>query len=466
MFVSVVHADDRVQQRELRHRTDSLTRTLHTMREQFRTATTDERNALRTVILRLESDISDTRSRLEQVTARIAALGTPDGEEVSTASGGEQPADLVRNDVFRRLLRESDYAALLAAQAAESKALDLLQRYLVNYDAVAALAARYAAAGNAADAEPLYADFLELDAATRAISDSLGEVWSTIFDNKSFSYNYLLQRQNRSRELARLEAESRNMRGQAAQLRDGAASGDITDYLLQKLLIFSYEQTLADILGLRTAADSLRQAAAAFRAAFDSTISSPPPAIVVEERSFIDFADLAVHSPARYNAANPIPELTVYRRGVVYRVMLGSYTARQAVSVFRGLYPLAVRQDGSRWVYYGGTIGEFGRAKEALALARRQNFRNAQIVVWVNGAPLVLDDKPTGARYRVEIGGIEGGLPDEVREAVTSIDSQAQISRSGAMFIVGPFGTSLDAEEVAAAVRTAVPSLSVRTVLN
>ena len=463
-------------EQELSHKADSLTRDITRLREEFR-ARPGDRETFASKILQLENEIFDTKNQAGIAASKISEIeeafiinnlqsgnAAQAGNDPPAVSGnGEQTANLVYNTVFRRLLPENDYAALLKAQLMERPVADALIKYLEGYDSALELGVEYAAAEGSAAADSIYIRYLAVDSTKTEAADSLSRMWRDIYDNKLYAYNYLLQTRNQLRILARLDAAARDGRDEIARQRAGADSEEVVSYFVQKGLIFDYEKTLTGLLGLTAAADSLDRAAGIFE-----LMKRPLPDAKLEERSFIEYEDISVHSPAKYNAGNPIPETAVYQRGLVYRVMLGSYTARQAISVFKGLYPLSYQQEGGKWLYYAGGFAGFGKAKAALEDVKKRGFRNAKIVVWNNGKSLALDEKPAagGTAYRVEIGGAADGLPADVRRAITDTDGSADISRAGNLFIVGPFATAFEAEEVADAIRKTDASLPVRTTAN
>lgn len=469
-------------EQELTHKEDSLGRVITQLRHEFRTGEGDRRE-FGNRILQLENEVFEVKNQAGIIAAKISDIeerfiieslrsgaetptGGQTGETEKTPSG-TQYAMLTANERFRELLPAEDYAALVRAQSLERPAADMLLKYFTNYDGIAAMREEYESTESAAVADSLYARYTVLDGMNVAVADSLADMWSTIFDNKLFAYNYILQTQNQMRLLARMEAAGRETRDEIARQRPNTASEEVVAYLLEKSLVFEYETTLAELFGLTAAADSLDNARKIFE-----LLKRPVPDIAYTERSFIEYADITVHSPAKYTASNPIPEVAVYRSGLVYRIQLGVYTARQAVSVFKGAYPLGyVRQDDGKWAYYAGAYADFAGAEKALEEMKKRGFRNAKIAVWSNGNAVVLEDKPvTGnngpVTYRVEISGARGGLPEATREAIAAVDDGKDISRAGNLFMVGPFTTSLEAEEMAAAIRKSDPALSAGIVAN
>ena len=457
---------------ELSLRADSLEGAVTRLREEFRTNPGDRR-AFAERILALENEALEIGNLAGSVAVRVREIeeafildnlqnaeAGDEGAEAGIGASDEQSADFVRNGIFRRLLPGEDYAALLRAQAGEGTAVALLMRYLENYGTIAALAKEYAAVDNAVAADSIFTSYIALEKNNADVADSLGVAWRRVFDNKLFAYNYLLQTQNRPQLLAMMESAERDTRDEIARRRPVSASEEVVAYFEQKALMFEYETAIAQMFGLGAAADSLRRAADVLE-----RLERPMPEGKIEERLFIEYAGIAVHNPPVYNAANPIPEVEVYRRGVVYRIMLNSYTVRQAVSLFKGLAPLAYRQEDGRWIYYAGGFADFDSSETALGDMKKRGFRNAKIVVWHDGQALVLDEKPTeGVSWRVEIDSTQ--LTDEIRVAISEANSGADISRSGDTFIVGPFQTPFEAEKVAGAIRKADPAVTVRTIDN
>lgn len=474
-YMSLLEQEQRLVQKE-----DSLGRVITRVREEFRAHPT-ERDKYANEILRLEGELFEVKNQTGIVAGKLSEIeelfiltsmqageGAPKGPDDgrSEITQGREVM-LVNNPVFREKLPAEDYRALVEAQSLEPTAAGLLVRYYENYDKIAAIGPQYEAAENAQAADSIYAGYMELDRMNAETADSLARVWSTIFDNKMFAYNYLLETQNELRLLARFDAEARDVRDQIARQREQTASEEVLTYLNQKSLLFEYEKTLADLFRLPLAADSI----GTVREVFDMMIRPMPP-VNYQERIFIDYENISVQSPAKYNNSNPIPELALYNRGIVYRILVGTYTQRQAVSLFKGLYPLGyLRQADGRWAYYAGGYRELEDAKNGLETVIKRGFRNALIVVWNNGEPVTLrsSEYKRGDRvvtYRVEISGIDGAIPDQIVEVVNGIDNTVDITHPGELFAIGPYPTSMDAETVASAIRRTVPGLEVRVVEN
>ena len=287
---------------------------------------------------------------------------------------GQGGASLVQNSAFGEL-PPADRAALLRAQVAESRVAELVTEYLQNYEAVAALEPLYRAATQEAQADSIYARYLELEAEDARLSGEVDSLWSYIFDNKLFAYTYLLEIKSQSAMLSRFDAAIRATRDRIVQQRGESHSDEVMSYFEQKRLILEYEKALAEVLELGEAADSLRRAAQRFEAAVREI-----PLVAFERRLFIDFQDIKVYSPARHNAQNPIPELKIYPPGSVYYVLLESYTTKQAVATFRGLYPLSYLHRDGRYSYFAGRYTSREEAEKGAQEAIKRGFRNARAV--------------------------------------------------------------------------------------
>ena len=191
---------------------------------------------------------------------------------------------LVSNPYFREQLPEADYAALVEAQRLELDAVDYVNRYFANYGTISELAEAYAAAQAEADAAEIYDKFMTLQGLNRVLADSLSDAWNYIFDNKSYAYGYLMDKLGRDEILSREEARLSEAARQLSELRGETASDAVTDYFLRKKVLVGYESSVADMLGLTSARDSLRGVTAQLEG-----IDFRLPRIDVAERNFIDY---------------------------------------------------------------------------------------------------------------------------------------------------------------------------------
>lgn len=457
-------------------REDSLNRVITQFREEFR-QNPAERAKYGSSILSVEQEIFDIKNRIGILAGRISGieevfiinnLGRDSEADSIPPAEVKGDANLVQNAVFKELLPPDDYSALLRAQSAEKAVNDQVVRYLRNYDAITALATAYRAADNARLADSLYARYVMVADENAYLSESVDSLWNYTFDNKLFAYSYLLETRNPTDVRSRLETAVRDTRDRIARHRDASQSEQITAYFAQKKLIFEYEKALAALLKLTDAADSLARAEKTFNA-----LVRDIPQIALEERLFLDFQNISVQNPAKYNAQNPIPELTVHPRGSIYRVLIDTYATRQAIPVFKGLYPLAVmRQSDGKYAYYAGGYADWDVAKTAVEEVKKRGFRNARAVVWNDGTASVLDEKTAlnsggmSVTFRVEISGAGNSLPESLQAAIQQAADNKDVSRAGATYMIGPFNSAVAAETAAASIRNADSGLSVRIMPN
>ncbi len=364
-----------------------------------------------------------------------------------TAMGQRQ---LIRHEAFVSRLAAEDLSALYAAQDTERRVADLLLRFYESYDTAAGIAAAYSKVNGAATADSLFTRFEAAKKDAGAQAQEIALLWEKVFDNKTFAYNYLLDVSGQRAVLSKMEQAGRDASDEIARRLDGEESEHVLEYLEQKSLVFIYERKLAELLDAKEAADSLARAQTVF-----DMLKRPLPRLELEERSFIEYESAKVYSPAKYNAKNPIPQVAEYKNGIVYRVRLGSYTVKQAVGIFKGVYPLGWKQNGKMWEYYAGGYEDLAAAEKALADMKKRGFTKAILAVWNDGTMTVLG---TG-RFRVEIVGED--LSEEVRKAIGAAEV---IRQQDGVFTAGLFTNGLDAERVAAAIRKADAELEVRIV--
>ena len=180
------------------------------------------------------------------------------------------------------------------------------------------------------------------------------------------------------------------------------------------------------------------------------------PKIEVAERFFMDYEELAFSKVPKYTAQHPIPECRIYERGTIYRILLGRFSTKRPVSLFKGAYPLSYRiDDEKKWNYYAGGFATLAEAEAAQRQLKEKGFIRPKIVVWTNGIYRNLaESTDADARaYRVEIMNAEA-LSDEVRTAIATVAGDAEISKVGQnLFVVGLFYDRAVADAVAETVR-------------
>ncbi|MBQ4278686.1 MAG: SPOR domain-containing protein [Rikenellaceae bacterium] len=455
-------------------REDSVIRVIEKTRKQFGESDGEQRSKLGADILKLEDMLFDVRNQMGIVTGQanqieqefimnnLDGTAVPAMPTAAPAGGGPQSANLIENGYFRQNLDPGDYAALRRAQGNEQAVPMLIVRFARRHGRAAYLAEAYGQAATATQADSLYALYEEVMQANRQTADSVATIWRKIYDDKVYAYTYLLDKMNRSGELAEFEEKTRQMRDEQAGLSGLYASDAIAFYPLEKSLLTGYELRLAELLKLDKARDSLTKAAA--------KVATGPielPRVELEERVFINYQPVAFSSTPKYTARNPIPDDTVYRKGTVYKLLVGTYTKKQVPSLFRGAYPIScgVAEDG-RYRYFLGAYATLAEAEEGLGKVKARGFRRPEIVVWEDGVYRNItaaqeagtEAGGSAALFRVEITSDHGSLPEEVRTVIHELAPGKEVSRSGLpdgryVFAIGTFDTREAADGIADAVR-------------
>lgn len=466
-YMSLLEEEAALQQRE-----DSVVRAVEGMRRQLR-ANPAEGRTLADEILELENRIFEIRTakgRLidrintieqEWVLANLDAGGSEAAPAHAVVPESQQKRYLLANRYFRDRLPAEDYAVLMQAQRLETLAASCMERYCANHAELLRLAGDYRAAATEEQAVPLFDRYRALEAANGRLADSLAVVWNFIYDNKSFAYDLLLDQLGEEEMLALQERSAAETARSLAELAGTTASDEVVDYVLRRQSIVDYETSLAALLGFSQAADSLRGVAVRL-ASLDFRL----PRVEIEERYFLEYDSVAFSATPRYTAQHPIPECRVYARGTIYRVLLGTFTAKRPPTVFRGAYPLFYQVDGQgRWCYYAGGFATRREAEEAQARLKKRGFARPEIVVWRDGLSrnVSVDGDPGEGVFRIEIAAAEG-LPDQVRDAIAAAAPGAGLSRAGQKFVVGPFDERTLAGQVESAVRRAAPDLEIKIV--
>lgn len=467
-YMTLLEEDARLQERE-----DSVIRAVEGLRQLLREKP-DNRQEYSQQILHFEGRIFDIRNAKGRLIDRIntieqdwvlSNLDRPGGVQQPAVQPAMVVPDslkvrrLIDNPPFRRELLAEDYAALRKAQMLEPQAVDYVNRYFANHAQLTALAQEYALATVEVDALAVLERFNTLQGMNKVLADSLSESWNYIFDNKNYSYNFLLDRMGRDDMLTREEEALSDAMRELSTLSGQTASDVVADYFVRKKVLVNYEIALAEALALTQARDSLRGVAAQL-AGIDFRL----PKAVIEERTFIEYQPLEFSSATPYTTQNPIPECRVYPKGTIYRVLLGRFATKRAASLFRGAYPLCYQIDEqSKWCYYAGGFATLSEAEAVEKQLKAKGFVRPEIVLWIDGQMrnLTRDPQPT-ITYRVEIGGSQA-LSDAVKGVIAASAEGHELSRVGQqMFVVGAFDDRVQADSLAVAIRRADAALEIK----
>ncbi|MCD8072575.1 MAG: hypothetical protein LUE10_05290 [Alistipes sp.] len=446
------------QEAALRAREDSLNSMVSQTRSLFRTDP-ENRQVYSADILRLEGELFDVRNLLGIPAGRINTLeqqhiiknlsdGSDPSPEDQQPQHEETSPQLVANPFFEENLPPEDYILLVEAQNREPAALAAINAFGENYSLIARIAHLMPLAENPSEADSLFREYEALAASNRHICEEIESHLTFIYDNKLYSYNYILDKLGRRSQLSSFERKTAEARDRAIAAGHGAESPQVAGYPAMKALLLDYEKTLANIAGYRKSADSLAGALTAI-----SRMNLDFPAIELEEKLFLDYSDITFHTPAKYDSRNPIPQLAIHPKGEIYRILLGSFQKAQPVSILRGAYPVGVLQQEGRYEYFAGGFATLEDAAGAVELLSSRGFRDPRIARWKDGnlriytrqeTDRILGNGETGL-FRLSVDTGDSPFPEVVRQIIDDAAPGAEISRRGSLYIIGPMESRTEA---------------------
>ena len=450
---------------------DSLMRVIEHNRKMFAEDAAN-RTQYGDAILSLEEQVFSLRNRKGDIFSQIntieqdwliANMGStqsvesetlPDQQVVDTVveQATVQASRLVDDVHFVTALDSVDYVALQRAQNDELKVIEFVNMFSENHSAMESIKAQYEQTQDAAEASRLYSNYQVLRGLCSALNDSISTRWSAIFDSKSFAYNFILEMERRDDLLENSELALSQALQQVAADRGQYASDAMSTYFNTKNCVIDTEIELARIYGLGFVQDSLSKVSRELGA-----IDYRLPKVEIEERFFLAYEPIGVSSPSRYNSRNPIPECEIYERGTIYRVVLGTFSQQQPISIFKGVYPLyRMKTEEGKYRYFAGGFATEAEADEAQIKLKNMGFRRPEVVVWRDGVYANLVEEREAAAemaqvFRVEISGVEQ-IDDQMRTAIDSLASGKDITRINGRFIVMSFAVREEAEQLAEAI--------------
>lgn len=371
-----------------------------------------------------------------------------------------QTTRLVDDIHFVTALDSLDYVALQRAQDDELKVVEYFNMFSKNHAAMASIRGQYEQTQDAAEAARLYSNYQVLCGLCEALNDSISTRWGAIFDAKSYAYTLMLEMERRDDLLENSELSLSQALQRAADERGRYASDAICSYFNTKRSMIDTEIELARMYGLGMAQDSLGK----LKRHIEMT-DYRLPKIEIEERFFLAYEPIGVSSPSRYNSRKPIPECEVYERGTIYRVVLGTFSQQQPISIFRGVYPLyRIKTEDDKWRYFAGGFATEAEADEAQVKLKNMGFRRPEVVVWRDGVYTNLVEEREAAvdvvqMFRIEI--VAEQMTDELRAAIDTHAEGKDMTRLNGRFIVMSFVTREEAEQVAAAISSEVENVTV-----
>ncbi len=452
-------------------RRDSLAREISAMRTRY-AERESERESLGARIVVLEGESYAAKSRCDKAMAALAEyerkwmtgnfgktsnLATADtasdgnGKEPAWNVQSRKVANLVYNDFFAGELSAADYGALRESQEHEVNAAEAVGEYRSVYASMIAVQREYMEAETESVADSIMQRFSLVQQAAERAERAVEQNWASVYDNKMYLYNLLMEKCGRGDILAEAERRTDEIAQTLADSRGTYASDVIAEYYCQKRGLLDYEIKIASALDLVSARDSLARVAAELK-----NIDYRAGKITLEKRYFIEYEPLKVILPTIYNAQNPVPQTKVYEHGTIYRIRVGIFTNRPNLSVLRGITPLSHTDayHNGRQAYFVGGFRTEQEANEGVVYLRRIGFRDPRVVMWVDGEYISEPAKWSAENtdeYNIEISGV-ASLSEQVRSIAAARNADCEFSRIGNKFVIGKFADRSAADEVAAAI--------------
>ncbi|MBP3425533.1 MAG: hypothetical protein J6K81_02275 [Rikenellaceae bacterium] len=447
------------QEQELTRQSDSIQRQMAVFRQEFRTDTLN-RAARAVQILEIEEVLFELRDRLGELTGKINIIeqdwilqhlnesvaeaetevadstATVVAEMVVAADSlvAAEVADsssrnLLYNEKLAAELTDEDLATIRAGQQLEVQLARDAQEYVRGHHMLLDLKNRHSMADSAALATRLFEEFTSVSENNLEIENRISDGWNEVFDNKSFTYNYLLDKLGNTTLRDSFNLKLNDIAARVAE--SSVPSAVVLNYALQRRALTEYELAIARTMGLNNAADSLISC-------LDNddyqALCELSPVGRIAERVFLNYEDITVHKPSLYNSRNPIPECVIYPKGTIYRILVGTFSSEQSPTIFRGAAPLYVQKIMNKYRYFVGGFASDSTAFAAQEECLKIGFRKPEVVVWVDGQYFNLseedDNEEESRRFRVIIDSAEP-LSEELVRQIKIDTNNADIVKIG-----------------------------------
>ena len=417
-------------------------------------------------ILNFEQEVLDIRTRQRQVVGGIANLdqryiinqinrGSGEVKDYSYSSIKEDNVEheqLIHNGIVARSLSAGGYADLKLAQQEDEQMPRLVEEYIATYKRMGRCVRAYNIATDEGEGDSIYDNYLSL----RDMADSLGGVidsyWSHILNAKYYAYGYILERYGLYHLLDNSSADFSNMQ-QVCANEDGKYQLDaLMHYALGRPTLVAFERDFANEMGLSKAADSLKRV---YDAILQPEYRLEP--ITLERKLFVEYEPLRFGAKDFYRDTNPIPEVKVYTRGTIYRILLGTYRNLQTPSIFKGAQPLYVAKGESGYSYYVAGYASEEEANIAVEELMAKGFKEPEVCCWHDGKLRNSDESESedadtevsqtlGHRYIVLLEC--STISESMRSTISAVAPDKRISRRGVGFAIGTFTARSDAESL------------------
>lgn len=466
------------QNRRLSSQADSINRLLTERRLALHNNTDGNLEMLRAEIISLEQQAHDISIEQGAVARRIGIIeqniimdkilsqqqhvvvGEVLDDSIDDSATTTAVANLIDNECFKRDLSAADYAELQKAQREESEMLTYADEYLKRYNRLVEVADGYAKADRASVATPLYEEYETLSAKLKELDADMHKMWNHILDTKYFAMSYILEKAHRYDILDRASANYQTMQQTCAE-RDGQYSSDaLMRYAIGRNTLLSYEIEFARDMRLKPAQDSLRHVKERYVQPYYSNKT-----IMVEYREFMDYAPIKIGRTNFYDDSNPLPELQIFEKGTIYRILLGKFRTKQTMTLFKGVQPMSIYRDSDgMYCYYAGGYANESEARDAQQFLKDKGFKNPELYCWEDGQMQLITAKAktqesvaSNVRYMVVIKATS--LDSNIRQIINREAPGKIVSRSGGNYAVGMFTERGEADSLLTSLSDAYPTL-------
>lgn len=392
--------------------------------------------------------------------AKTAKRQLSNGNEASY--DGPEKRNLVYNGILAERLSTAEYATLLTAQQHEAKIAEFVAGYMSKYSELLALQRQYIEASTRKSADNAAQQFSALEKTMVIQEKVIKNMWSSLYYDKVYTYDLLMERMQNSTML-NFSIASADKANQEISQNSGKYQSDVlVEYYTRKRSLVEYELNLASTLDLKSSSDSLTLVLKELNSR-NYRISK----LSLPHRNFIVYENISVKTPSVYNSKNPIPEVSIYDAGIIYRVRIWLNQSRPTLSALRGVMPIYYSDKLHRGCYahFAGGFQSEKEAQDAVTFLKKLGFKDPVIAVWVDGIyyPTIDEMRISEYPYVLEISGVDT-ITSEMKSRINAYISNYSISRSGSTIVVGVFDARAQAEVVAAELKALNDSMQIEIV--
>ncbi len=430
---------------------------LDSLRKSYSVAPDSIKVALSERILSIESQLYEVRAQIAEADFKINAIeqknlmsairGDKENQETPnqpTETNFKKSRYLLDNRFLIQNLPIEEFRKLRNIQENESLVKELVVAFKNNYAKLNDLKLQYDSVKTQAQADSLFNEYLTLTAQSVEFEDSLSRIWIPCYDTKIYAYSYLLDKINRIDLLEELNNKLQANQVSSADYKD-VQSQQFAMLGQQKSAILNYELTLAEVLDLSEAADSLNSEHTYSKDSMNLML----PRIELQPLDFTPYSRVTTTPEHPYSVRNPIPKHERPQVPVIYKILLGTFLKVQPISIFRKVSPLSLeRLANGRYRYYAGLYKNYDEMMEDIDYLKTLGFRRPEPVVWENGEFRNLAED-VGKAYRVEFKCKDNLLNDKIKEQLNLLAQGKETSRvnaeMGVTYIIGIFESRIEA---------------------